>query len=236
MAGGDIADGLRRRGLRPLDPATAVDAMLRLVGDRPAAVVADVDWAVFAPLFASSRPAPLLAEVVPPAVPVEASQSADEGGGLTAELADLDDAGRKRRLLDLVRGEAARVLRTSGVDSRRGFLEMGFDSLTAVELRASLSAKTGMSLPTTLVFDYPTPDALAEHLAAETRPHADPDADLDRLEALVAAGGVDDADGLAARLRALADRIAGPAALAPDLADAGADELLDLIQSEFGQS
>ncbi|MCG8919376.1 hypothetical protein L6E12_26735, partial [Actinokineospora sp. PR83] len=66
---------------------------------------------------------------------------------------------------------------------------------------------------------------------------ADPGADLDRIEALVAAGGVDDPGGLAARLRALADRLAGPAApaFAPDLADAGADELLDLIQSEFGK-
>ncbi|MCP2256100.1 Acyl transferase domain-containing protein [Prauserella aidingensis] len=240
MAAGDVGDGLRRRGLRPLDPQGAVADMVRLVGDRPTAVVADVDWDVFAPLFTSSRAAPLLDEVAVPAAATglgtsPAPSGTGEDGALADELSLLDEAGRTRRLLDLVRAEASRVLRTPSVDTRRGFLEIGFDSLTAVELRAALAASTGLSLPTTLVFDHPTPEALAEYLADELRPHADPGGELDRLEALVDTGGIDDADGVAARLRALADRLTRSDEPAGELADAGADELLDLIRSEFGK-
>ena len=73
-------------------------------------------------------------------------------------------------MLELVHAETVEVLgedAPTALDAVTPFRQLGFDSMTAVRLRARLSAATGLDLPTTLVFDYPTPDTLAEHLLAE---------------------------------------------------------------------
>ncbi|WP_159002309.1 SDR family NAD(P)-dependent oxidoreductase, partial [Streptomyces sp. NRRL B-3229] len=91
-------------------------------------------------------------------------------GSLRQELASLTREEQDLRLLDLVRAQAATVLGHSAahtVDGERAFKDAGFDSLTSVELRNRLSAATGVRLSATVVFDYPTPVALAGHLHSE---------------------------------------------------------------------
>ncbi|MER6119153.1 type I polyketide synthase [Streptomyces sp. NPDC001743] len=97
------------------------------------------------------------------------------GGGVSVEqslarsLAGLTRSERGEALLDLVRTQVAAVLGHDGperVVTTRAFNEMGFDSLAAVELRNRLGSATGLPLTATLVFDYPSPGALADHLAS----------------------------------------------------------------------
>jgi polyketide synthase 7 len=90
--------------------------------------------------------------------------------GLLARLAGLSAEQRRRELVELVCANAAAVLghqHTADIAPDREFQEMGFDSLTAVELRNRLKSATGLTLSPTLIFDYSTPSGLAEHLDTE---------------------------------------------------------------------
>ncbi|KIF02097.1 hypothetical protein PL81_31910, partial [Streptomyces sp. RSD-27] len=98
------------------------------------------------------------------------TRRAAKGGTFARQLAALAQEQQPGAVVDLVRGQVAAVLGFVGpeaVDPARSFNEVGFDSLTAVELRNRLGAATGVRLPATLVFDYPTPAVLAEFLYAE---------------------------------------------------------------------
>jgi acyl transferase domain-containing protein len=91
----------------------------------------------------------------------------DEAAGLRDRLAALDDDEQRRHLLDLLGRQVATVLGDTGgeaFDPDRNFRDLGFDSLTAVELRNALAELTGTPLPATAVFEHPTPTALADHL------------------------------------------------------------------------
>jgi acyl transferase domain-containing protein/acyl carrier protein len=96
---------------------------------------------------------------------------------LARRLSAATAAERERVVLELVLEQVAAVLNSAAkVDRRDTFKGAGFDSLTAVELRNRLNAATGLRLPATLVFDYPTPMAVAEYLLSElagSRPRAD---------------------------------------------------------------
>ncbi|WP_253780948.1 type I polyketide synthase [Goodfellowiella coeruleoviolacea] len=106
---------------------------------------------------------------------------------LRQRLSTLDNVARDQALLELVCGHVAAVLGhtdAATVPAQRAFKEMGFDSLMAVELRNRLTSDTGLRLAATLVFSYPTPAALAEHLGVELfgEMNADPVPDLTEAE------------------------------------------------------
>ncbi|WP_229837283.1 phosphopantetheine-binding protein, partial [Dactylosporangium sucinum] len=126
-----------------------------------------------------------------------------------------------------------------GIDAERGFLELGFASVTGVELSQRLAAAAGVRLPATLIFDHATVAAVAEYLARlleeqAAGPGGGPGADVDRLERALAVPGPE-RDRIAARLERLlsrwraADTGAGTADGIPDLASAGVDEVLSFI-------
>ncbi|GAA2197788.1 type I polyketide synthase [Streptomyces bangladeshensis] len=120
----------------------------------------------------AARTAPLLRSLVraPRRTGPGASAAAS---ALRRELTALAPAERAERLLRLVRDEARAVLGIEEFEADLPFKDLGFDSLTAVEFRNRLNEATGLRLTATLVFDHPTPSALADHLAAELAPRTD---------------------------------------------------------------
>ncbi|WFE35244.1 type I polyketide synthase [Micromonospora sp. WMMD975] len=171
---GELADGdrsrLARGGVLPLDAPDALALFdAALAGDRPAVAPVRLDLPALRTLAGAGRlPAMLRGLVRTPAR--QAAQTAPDADGLAGRLAGLAPEARDRLLLDLVRGHVAGVLAYGAADAVAtdlAFAELGFDSLTAVELRNRLTLATGLRLPATLVFDYPTPAALAAYLGAE---------------------------------------------------------------------
>ncbi|SED08292.1 pimaricinolide synthase PimS1 [Streptomyces sp. 2131.1] len=117
-------------------------------------------------------PTLLRALVRPRTVPAAQSAGTPAAGAapLAARLAELGAADRLAHVLRMVRTETAAVLGYQSADevsATRAFMETGFDSLAAVELRNRLATATGLRLSATLTFDYPTATALAEHLVTK---------------------------------------------------------------------
>ncbi|UCM87939.1 type I polyketide synthase [Streptomyces marincola] len=164
-AGAGMADGLDQDGLRALTPAEGL-ALLDAAtgGGEPALVPARFDPAAF------GTPPPLLRGLARGRARRVVDAAGPAAGTLGERLAALPESERADEVLGLVRSQAATVLRHAGsdaIDPERAFRDLGFDSLTAIELRNLLGGATGLRLPATLVFDYPTPAELARHLLAE---------------------------------------------------------------------
>ncbi|RDG34202.1 SDR family NAD(P)-dependent oxidoreductase, partial [Streptomyces corynorhini] len=256
MVSGEGAVELERRGLRVMDPARALAALgSALESAGGSVVVADVKWESFVPAFTSRRHSPLLAELDRATRSgTESDTPSDTSGAraLVGRIASLSPQGRSDALLDHVRRAAAKALGhgdTTAVTAERAFRDMGFDSLTAVELRSTLAEDTALALPATLVFDHPTPIALAQYLDAELSGGGETVAamlaDLETgIARLMKADPDQDARTLlGARLRTLLSEIepagAVPEAAGPSLGEqldgASDEELFDLISRELEQ-
>ncbi|WP_314254089.1 type I polyketide synthase, partial [Streptomyces kutzneri] len=173
--------------------------------------------------------------------------------GFAERLGRVPEEDRETFLTDIVRDHVAAVLGHASrntVEPGRAFQEMGFDSLAAVELRNQLGATTGVRLPATVVFDHPTPLALARSLRAQIDPaQVDPVrpvlAEVERLEAALATVGPG-AEGharVSARLAALVRKWQDLHGSVPDTElgdddlDAATDEeLFQVLDDELGIS
>jgi NADPH:quinone reductase-like Zn-dependent oxidoreductase/acyl carrier protein/NADP-dependent 3-hydroxy acid dehydrogenase YdfG len=153
------------QGLALFDTATGLDRALQ--------VPIRLDLAGLRAAAGSGPVPPLYRALVRTVARRAADSGAAEAAAFAGRLARLPEGERFPAVLDLVRRHVATVLghaRPQAVDADRGFVELGFDSLTAVELRNRLNAACGLRLPATAVFDYPTTAALADYLLAELAP------------------------------------------------------------------
>ncbi|MFF3650790.1 SDR family NAD(P)-dependent oxidoreductase [Streptomyces sp. NPDC002181] len=164
---------LRRQGFPPLSVDEGLALFDRALGsEAPLNVLLRLDLAALRAQAATGNSLPMLRGLVrtPTRQTARNGAGTGAGSGLGAQLAGMPQDTRERFLVDLVRAQVAEVLGHPSVDAveaGRAFSELGFDSLAAVELRNRLNEVSGLRLSATLVFDYPTSEAVAGHLAAE---------------------------------------------------------------------
>ncbi|MFD9879631.1 type I polyketide synthase, partial [[Kitasatospora] papulosa] len=250
-AHGTVRASARAMGMSLLDPDTALTALGRaLDGGDTTVTVADVDWSVFAPAFTSTRPSPLLSALPEARRTTSGPDGANAADGFAEKLAGLTGGERERALNDLVCGQAATVLGygdAGAVEPTTAFRDLGFDSLTSVDLRNRISGAAGVPLPATLIFDYATPAALAKYLGTEL---AGADTSVDsvvaELERVAARLGDLTAEDLeqsrvTTRLQTLLkdlDKTLGQdaAAVTGRLEEASADDVFAFIDKELGSA
>ncbi|MDR3538263.1 MAG: beta-ketoacyl reductase, partial [Acetobacteraceae bacterium] len=190
-------EGVARRGLLPMAPAAALEALGHaMTADVPAFGVLDVAWDRFLDRFPPGLVPPLFAAMAPPRAPsgVDATARAAAPASLRGALEAAAEADRTGLLLERVRALVARILGLPAgtlPEPAAPLRELGLDSLMTIELRNALASACETRLPATLVFEHPTCTALATHLGSRVFADLLPvEADGDGLDAL-------DADDLA---------------------------------------
>ncbi len=238
---------LARQGLLPLSRAQGLELFgLACGADRPLLLAARWDTATLRTRAkAGTLPAVLRG------LSGSSRRSSMAGASLAAMLATSPEAEWNGIAVALVRGHIADVLglaSPAAVDLDRPLKDAGFDSLGALELKNRLSHATGLKLPATLIFDHPTPAAMAKFLLAEAtaegRGRPSIDEEIDRLEKMLVAGdGAGDGaerERIGGRLRALLQAVTDGAAhhdvVTPEAIEAAsAEELVELIQRDLSE-
>ena len=242
MGQSDVAR-MARLGISPLTAQEGL-ALLDAALESDQSLAAAFRLARRPPQSADDAPPAMLEFLLPAARPTPAagpSPAAPRGAtSLPERLRGLSAGDRRGLLLEFVCDSAAAVLGRRAGDRPppdHSFKELGFDSLTAVELRNRLIASTGLRLPATIVFDHPTPSGLAKHLSALLAP-ADktPPADLDQIMVALRAMAVGaDRGEVAARLRplladlAMAEEDGEERPVSGRVGEATAEELFSII-------
>jgi polyketide synthase 7 len=244
---------MSRIGLAALSTEQALESFdTAMLVDRPVVVAVRVDRVALSDNAAGLPP--LLRELAgrPTRRVVTEGDFTASTTGLKARLQGLSPEARQRELVDLVCGNAATVLglpNSTDIDAGRAFQDLGFDSLTAVELRNRLKTATGLTLSPTLIFDYPTPAILAGHLGAELATTTDRpglmarfDDILRELHALLDAPDCkpDDKSRLSARIQNLLATLTpadgpDPEHLDDDLHAADESQLFAILDEELGR-
>ncbi|WP_077042226.1 type I polyketide synthase [Rhodococcus sp. MTM3W5.2] len=246
MAGGLTAadhERVRRAGLFPLSDGEGLALLDAATGlGVPSLIAAKLDRVRLRERAGDLAPVLIEPTVsTPNQVP---SPPMDRTSALIRQLTGLDAAERESLLVEFVRAEASSVLRhssPSAVGPNRPFTDLGLDSLASVEVRNRLGEVTGLRLPATLLFDFPTPAVLGSYLAAQIvveEPAVDEAylEEVDRLIASVVSASSDERarGALAGRLRNALAELEGQEDRANDLGDISGDELMSLIDAEFG--
>ncbi len=243
---GDTEEHLRRRGLIAMAPALTLSALEKAIRSGATTLtVVDIEWDRFAPAFTMARTSPFIGDLPEVRAALEeTTPAAGEESDLVGKLAALSEVEQHALLVDLVRGQVAAVLGHGSADAvakDKAFQDLGFDSLTAVELRNTLTGATGLKLPATLVFDHPSAEPLARFLHSQlvvggaTVPVLD---ELDRLEAALAAATPDTLTRtkITIKLQSLVSQWnSGKAEAASGLDDASDDELFAFINKQLGK-
>ncbi|MHA7659549.1 beta-ketoacyl reductase, partial [Mycobacterium sp. ML4] len=160
----DTLDYLARIGLHQIPPDTALAALHQSLNhDDTLITLTDVDWNQFQDVFTTRRAHPLLTDLASHPTPTPTTIPE----GLAAQLAGHTPPQQRATVTQLILTATATVLAhpdPTTLDPDQPFKNLGIDSLTALQLRNTLTRHTGLPLPATLVFDHPTPTAITDYL------------------------------------------------------------------------
>ncbi|MEU7146407.1 SDR family NAD(P)-dependent oxidoreductase [Nocardia sp. NPDC046473] len=240
---------MRTSGVLPLSDADGMELLdLALAGDEPLLLPVGLDLGAILAAAGSAGVPPLLRGLI--RAPMPHAQSIGQAE-LRQRLVTADDTTREEVVLAFVLERVAAVLghaAAANIAAEQAFTELGFDSLAAIELRNQLGAATGMTLPTTLVFDYPNAAAVASFLTRQLTQQPDPAAgsdalaDTERLVSTLAANPPDaeTAARLRKRLRYALSILVSDAGDGEDPGErfdsASDEEMFDFIGKELGIS
>jgi acyl transferase domain-containing protein/acyl carrier protein len=157
-------------GLIPMDSARALDTLVRLLGSQePQIAVASVNWDLLRSRYETRRARPLFEEMIAPRPNTPAHKTAMTPAHASTEMAQLPPSERADYVARRITADVAAILgmQPEEVQPNMGLFDLGMDSLMSVELRSRLEKAFGCTLPSTLIFNYPSAAALSRFIFTE---------------------------------------------------------------------